>query len=110
MKILLPFFKWIFKQASKGIADKNEVFRDCLQYRPWEGIFVWILVSVLSSMAVLLLLGGIQFAIGIDVPIQLWFAYILSCFAYMIYTSFSLMYNAFKADRAELFETIKNGK
>jgi len=38
------------------------------------------------------------------------FLYFVPQLLYIVYTGFSLMYNAFEAERAELFETIKNGR
>ena len=105
MKLTFLFIKWIFKKLFEGLAEHNSEFRYTLRNSPWEAVFFWFLFTFLT----MLLLAGVQFVTKWDVPVQLWFAYIASCVLYLLYTGFSIMYNAFKRERAELFETIKNG-
>ena len=110
MKIAFLFIKWIFRNLFNKISEKNNDFRYTLRNSPWEAIFFWFMFTFLTSILTMLLLAGVQFVTGWDVPVQVWFTYIASCVFYLLYTGFSIMYNAFKAERAELFETIKNGR
>ncbi len=110
MKLAFAFIKWIFKQIGKGILSINQDFRDLLSNQPGLGLFAWFICSLLSSVAMLLLLAGVQYVTRLDIPVQVWFTYIAACVIYLLYTAFNLMYTAFKAERAELFETIKNGR
>ena len=109
MKLTFLFIKWIFKKLFEGLAEHNSEFRYTLRNSPWEAVFFWFLFTFLTSILTMLMLAGVQFVTKWDVPVQLWFAYIASCVLYLLYTGFSIMYNAFKRERAELFETIKNG-
>ena len=110
MKVFFAFVRWTFSKIGEGLVNTNRKFRYTLQDETPLGIFIWFAVSLLSSFVVMLALFGIQYVTGINIPVQVWFAYIWACVLYLLYTGISLMYNAFKAERAELFEIIKNGR
>jgi hypothetical protein len=110
MRVWLSFISWILAKIGQGLNDFHRGFKRDLTREPGIALIAWFVISLVSSMVLLLVLGGIQYFVGINIPVQVWFAYILGCVIYLLYTSVNLMYNAFKAERAELFETIKNGK
>lgn len=110
MRLALAFIKWIFKKSFEGVIEWNEDFRRLLRNEAPLGIFLWFIISLISTIGVLLLCVGIQFITGLNIPMLTLFVYMGLCVVYLLYTAFSLMYNAFKAERAELFETIKNGR
>ena len=110
MKLAFAFIKWILANMFSRIRETDTEFRYTLQHRPWEAVFFWFIISLLTSVVTLILLAGLQYVTGFDIPVQIWFGYMISCVIYLLYTGFSVMYNAFKAERAELFETIKNGR
>ncbi len=110
MTIAVDFIKWIFKKATQGLVAKHRTYGEYMTYNPWEAVFVWFIFTALSTVVVLLIFGAFKLIFNIDVPIEVWFLYIGSCFVYLIYTGFTVLYNAFRAERAHLFETIKNGR
>lgn len=110
MSTLFAFIKWVFVQIGKGLYKQHRHFRRGLEDETGLHIFIWFVLSLLSSLAAMLILVGIQSATGINIPVQVWFTYIAGCVVYLVYNGVSIMYNAFKAERAELFETIKNGR
>ena len=107
---LLAFIKWVFKKLVENLAEVNDNFRRTMRNSFWEAFFFWLITTILTSVAWLLVLAGLQYVTGLNIPVQVWFTYIGSCVVYFLYTGVSLMYNAFEADRAELFETIKHGR
>lgn len=110
MRVVLAFVMWIFAQMGKGLQEQHRHFVRGLKHETGLHIFVWCFVSLISSLVVFCILMGFQSLTGISVPVELWFTYVIGCVVYLVYTGFSLMYTAFKAERRELFETIKNGK
>ena len=110
MRTFLAFIKWIFVKVGEGLVGVHEGFKYELRNNTGMAIFAWFIVSFLTTIATLLILGAIQHFGRIDVPVEIWFMYIASCVFYLLYTGINIMYNAFKAERAELFETIKNGR
>lgn len=110
MRVLLAFVVWIFNKVCMGLVNRHKSFKTELRRDTGVALIIWLVSSLLSSLFVFLILLGVQFVSGIQIPIQVWFTYMGTCLAYLVYTAFNLMYNAFKAERRELFETIKNGK
>lgn len=110
MRVILAFIKWVFVQIGKGLYKQHRHFRRGLEDETGLHIFIWFIITLLSSLAALLVIGAIQYVTGINIPVQVWFTHIAGCVIYLVYNGVSIMYNAFKAERAELFETIKNGR
>ena len=110
MRTFLAFIKWILANIGQGILGFHKGFKRDLSREPGVAIVAWFFISLLSSLAMLIILGGIQYLGVINIPVQVWFAYILGCVFYLLYTGTVVMYNAFKAERAELFNTIKQGR
>ncbi len=110
MRVVLAFIKWILVNIGQGLLELHSSFKRELKREPVMALVAWFFVSLLTSVAMLFLLGGINHFIGLNIPMQVWLSYMASCVFYLLYTGFSVMYNTFKAERAELFETIKNGR
>jgi hypothetical protein len=110
MKTMLAFVKWIFARMGKGLFKQHEKFKEMLVDETPLALFAWFIISVLTSIFFLLVFGGLSALLQVQIPVLVWFAYMVSCVFYLLYTGFSVMYNAFKAERAELFETIKHGR
>lgn len=110
MRTLLAFVTWIFSKIGEGLIEQHKEFKRSLVHETGVTIFVWFVVTLFSSIVVFLVLLGTQYVTGIQIPVETWFGYIFGCVFYFLYTAVSVMYNAFKAERAELFEIIKNGK
>lgn len=110
MRVALAFVKWIVEKLFTGLLEMNDDFRRTMRNSFWEALFFWFIITLFTSVFTLLTLAGLQYATGLNIPIQIWFIYIGSCVVYLLYTCVSLMYNAFKRERAELFETIKHGR
>lgn len=110
MRVVLAFVKWILAHIGRGLLEFHRGFKKDLKREPGIAFIAWLLASLLSAAAMLLILGALEHFTGVGVFVYIWYAYIAGCVLYLLYSSFSVMYNAFKAERAELFETIKNGK
>jgi hypothetical protein len=108
--VWLSFAKWIFVNIGEGLSDFHAGFKRDLKREPVVAFVAWLLVSLLSTAAFLIILGALEHVTGTGAFVYIWYAYIVSCVLYLIYTGFSVMYNSFKAERAELFNTIKHGK
>ena len=110
MRTLVAFAKWILSKIGKGLLKQHKKYKEMLVEEPLLALFAWFGTSVITSILFLIVVGGLSVLLVLNIPVQVWFAYMVSCVFYLLYTSFSVMYNTFKAERAELFETIKNGR
>jgi hypothetical protein len=110
VRTLLAFIKWILVKVGEGLFEFHRGFKRDLARETGMALVAWFFISLLSTLFMLIVLSGIQCVTGTNIPVQIWFAYIFGCVFYLLYTGIQIMYNAFKAERAELFETIKNGK
>lgn len=106
----LAFLKWIGVKISDKIFDLNNSFKRGLYRNAGETFFFWFLFTLLASVANLLAMAGLSYMLNarFDVWCVLWLP--LASFAHLVYTGISVMYHCFKQERAELFETIKNGR
>jgi len=93
-----------------GLMRQHRKYREMLVDETPLALFAWIVSSAISSLLFLIIFGGLSALLEVRIPIQVWFGYMATCLFYLLYTGFSVMYNAFKAERAQLFETIKNGR
>lgn len=107
---LLSFIKWVFLQIGISIATQNRHFRRTLRDETGLGFFLWIMSTVISTLLIMMALGLTVALTGIRPPAELLVAWVSMWVIYLVYTGFSLMYNAFESERAELFDTIKNGR
>jgi hypothetical protein len=107
--IVWYFIKWIVYNLYSKIVRLNDNLRDGLRYDTGETFFFWCLTTMLVSVINLLVMAGVSALL--DVRLSGWFVLWLplTMFAHLVYTSISVMYRCFKKERAELFETIKNG-
>lgn len=110
MRVGLAFIKWIFVKMFEGLLESHTSFKRNLKRETGIHLVFWFFASVVSSIIFMVVLFVIQYAIGIEIPIQVWVAYNIACVVYLVCTGFSIMYTAFKAERAQLFEIIKQGK
>ena len=109
MRLMFAFIKWIFSKLGESLIESHQSFRRGLRREPGIHVVGWFFFSLLSSILVMLILVGVQYVTGLQIPVQLWLSYVAGCVIYLIFTAVNIMYNAFKEERRELFETIKNG-
>jgi hypothetical protein len=110
VKLVWLFIKWIAVKLFSKIADLNDKLRDGLRYDTIETIFFWFLATFLASILNLLAMAGLSVLLDSRMSgwVVIWLP--LTMFAHLVYTGISVMYNCFKQERAEIFETIKNSK
>lgn len=110
MKMAWYFFKWVILKIFNSCAEIHNNFRYNIRYNSVETLFFWFIIVMCATLCDLIILAS--FAALTDTrPHGAWiFALAIAMFVHMICTGFSVMFEAFKQDRAELFETIKNGK
>jgi hypothetical protein len=106
IRLLVAFVRWIFSKIVSNVADANSEFRRSLRLEPVLALFAWLILTVIF-MTVITVIG----AIFIDSPAQLgWF--VLAQFTvsvlYLLTNSITIMYEAFKRDRHELFNILKD--
>lgn len=104
--LLFAFVRWIFSKIVSNVVDANTEFRHSLRRETGLALFAWLVLTVIF-MAVITFMG----AIYIDSPAQLgWF--LLAQFAvsvlYLSINGVTIMYEAFKRDRQELFNILKD--
>jgi hypothetical protein len=108
MRNLLAFIGWIFKQSTRSLREFNEGYRDFMEETPGGAVIIGILVSVIVFIALILIVTFSLEQYGMRPNFWIVMSCILPQLSYVVYTGFSLMYNAFEADRAEIFNILKN--
>ena len=106
--LLIAFVRWIFGKMFSKVIKLNEIFRETLQEAPWLAVLAWIPGTMMFVGAVTLL--GMGF---IDTDEQMGL-FVLAQFAiavlYLAVNGVTIMYEAFKQDREELFDVLKDTK
>jgi hypothetical protein len=104
--LLIAFVRWIFGKMFSNATELNETFRELLRETPWLAVLAWIPGTMMFVGAVTLL--GMGF---IDTPEQMGL-FVLAQFAiavlYLLVNGVTIMYAAFKRDREELFDVLKD--
>jgi hypothetical protein len=104
--LLFAFIRWIFSKMFSNAIKLNETFRELLRETPWIAVYAWIVGTIMFVGAVTLL--GMGF---IDTPEQM-SLFVLAQFAiavlYLAVNGVTIMYEAFKQDREELFNILKD--
>ena len=107
--LLIAFVRWIFSKIVSNVSDANAEFRRSLRHEKGLAIFVWLILTVIF-MTVVTLLGSVTF---IDTAEQLgWFvlAQFIISVLYLLINGVTIMYEAFKRERHELFNILKDPK
>ena len=105
---MFAFVRWIFSKIVSNVADANAEFRRMLRHETGLALFAWLILTVIF-MTVVTLLGSIF----IDTAEQLgWFvlAQFVIAVLYLLINGVTIMYEAFKRDREELFNMLKDTK
>ena len=110
MKIVVPFIKWIIRNIFNRILGMHQDLRYGLKRRAGEAFFFWFIAVVVATIINLMIVAC--YAVYTKTNPSMWAVMWLplTMFMHFVYTSFSVMFDQFKAERAELFETIKNGR
>lgn len=106
--VLVAFIRWTFVKVSSKVSEANEKFRDALRYETGLALFAWLVLTVIFITVITFL--GLGF---IDTSEQLgWFilAQFVISLLYLSINGVTIMYEAFKRDRQELFNILKDSK
>lgn len=110
MRIALAFIKWIFGKVFEGLLDKHKMFRSSLRNETGLALFVWFATAAISTLLIMLSLAIFAVVTKATPPFEILVTWGIMWIIYLIYTGFSVMFKSFKEERAQLFETIKNGR
>jgi hypothetical protein len=105
--LFVAFIRWIFSKIVSNVSDANAEFRRMLRHETGLAVFAWCIVTVIF-MTVVTLLGSFTF---IDTAAQLgWFVLVQFAISvlYLLINGVTIMYEAFKRDREELFNILKD--
>jgi hypothetical protein len=106
--LLIAFVRWIFGKMFSKVIKLNEIFRETLQEAPWLAVLAWIPGTMMFVGAVSFL--GMGF-IDTDEQMGLFvLAQIAIAVLYLVVNGVTIMYEAFKQDRKELFNVLKDTK
>lgn len=110
MKLALLFIKWMFTSFFRKLGELSNSLAEELEYNTREALGVWFILSTLASIVNAFLVGLISVALGVrpSAAVALWLP--VALVIHLVYTAFLVMFKCFKQERAELFETIKDGK
>lgn len=106
--LFVAFVRWIFSKMFSKILELNESFRRTLRYEPGFAIFFWMIGSMVVMTVVSMIGAGF-----IDTAEQFgWFVLTQISIAvfYLAVNGITIMYEAFKRDREELFNILKDSK
>jgi hypothetical protein len=104
--LFFAFVRWIFGKIVSNVSDANAEFCRSLRRETGLAVAAWCIVTVIF-MTIITLIG----AIFIDSPAQLgWFvlAQFVISVLYLLINGVTIMYEAFKRDRQELFNILKD--
>jgi hypothetical protein len=104
--LLFAFIQWIFGKMFSKVIKLNKKFRNALEDEPGLAVFGWI-VGTIISMAVVSLLGAAFIDSGARFG-QFMLAQISIAVLYLTVNGVTIMYKAFKQDRQELFNKLKD--
>ena len=105
--LFVAFIRWIFSKIVSNVSDATAEFRRTLRREPVLALFAWCIITVIF-MTVVTSIGAIIF---IDTAEQLgWFvlAQFVIAVLYLVVNGVTIMYEAFKRDRQELFNILKD--
>lgn len=102
LRLTKAFSIWVVKAFFEKVAEQNTAFKEELRRHPPLAILLWMLLSVfwvggLGFTSVALFGSTLGFTVGL-----------VSTILYLVYAIFTNLYELFKRDRRDLFETIKN--
>jgi hypothetical protein len=105
--LFVAFIRWIFSKIVSNVSDANAKFRRMLRHETGlAAVVVWFMVTMAFMGAVTLLgMGFIDTAeqLGLFVLAQ----FVISVL-YLLINGVTIMYEAFKRDREELFNILKD--
>jgi ABC-type multidrug transport system fused ATPase/permease subunit len=96
---------WVLCKFVDGLQGYDDTYRRLMRNEPWLALFLWFLFTFIGAIVVMGVIG-----LSTSATIGGW-AFVLTVvasFTYFVYTGISCMYQSFKRERAELFQTIKN--
>jgi hypothetical protein len=104
--LFVAFVRWIFSKIVSNVSDANIEFRRMLRRETGLAVAAWCIVTIII-LTVISSLG----AIFIDTAEQFG-RFVLAQFAiavlYLVVNGVTIMYEAFKRDRQELFNILKD--
>ncbi len=106
--LLIAFVRWIFGKVFSSVIELNEKFRDLLREAPWIAVFAWITGTIMFIAVVSLF--GMGYVDTSDQLGQFLLAQISIAVLYLAVNGVTIMYEAFKRDREELFNVLKDTK
>ncbi len=106
--LLIAFVRWVFSKMFSNVIELNETFRDLLRETPWIAVFAWIVGTIVFMGAVSLL--GMGYIDTAEQMGQFLLAQIAIAVLYLVVNGVTIMYEAFKRDREELFNVLKETK
>lgn len=110
MRLCWAFIKWVMVNIVHLFVNLDRKIKKGLEYDTGETIAFFIIGSLVATLVEMMVVACFAVATGTN-PSGWWVVgFGLTLFAYLVYTGVSVMFLCFKRERAELFETIKNGK
>jgi threonine/homoserine/homoserine lactone efflux protein len=105
MRKFAAFIWWVMCKFGEGVAEYDYTYRRCLRNEPWLALFLWALFTTIGAIVTM---GVVGLSTSATVGGWAFVLIVLASFTYLVYTGISCMYQSFKKERAELFQTIKN--
>jgi hypothetical protein len=106
--LLIAFVRWVFGKMFSNVIELNETFRELLRETPWIAVFAWIVGTIVFMGAVSLL--GMGYIDTAEQMGQFLLAQIAIAVLYLLINGVTIMYEAFKRERHELFNILKDPK
>jgi ABC-type transport system involved in cytochrome bd biosynthesis fused ATPase/permease subunit len=103
--LMFSFISWMLKNATQGIRERSNDFREGLRENIPFSIIQWFIVSLICGVAVLMItlcIANTSYAIGMTMEI-----YFGSCLAYLVFQAFAAMFDAFMQERDRVNDYLK---
>jgi len=99
------FVAWLVRKLAKSISASQDNFKERLRYRPGEGVFMFISISVLTFIA--MLLPVIAYADTWPQVASFFAGYWTASGCYFVYSIFSVLYDKFSQEQEEFVNKLK---
>ena len=103
--IIPSFIGWILKKIANSVIGTNSTFRSVLREEPWLALVMWLCCSMMLFLVYIFVM--MLFIDTNDDALMFILIYLAGAFLYLAVNGVSVMYEAFKEERQELFNVLR---
>lgn len=104
LHLILPFMGWLFRKSFSGVIRIHQQYQRQMDDTPALMLFIGTILSVLFTALTTLTMTVILGRPGL---IEVFYTAAFASLSYVVLSFVSMLFDNFKEERRELFETIK---